>query len=215
MAGAVASRSAPTRVRGRCREGAPRRALGRDRARCRRRDGVSSATLTAAPLASFPLHDVKQRSLLRSRGALLRPGFSFLFPSGPKRGADGAWRLRAAVRRHLPLRLRDHLRRRPSTSGIFESLSQTRYVVNNVVKDVGVTTNGSAPRACGVGPDHAYRYFARISTVDATPTMSKCASSQRAARSCPMSCRRSRNCQSALSWLMGPRPCITSSASIA
>ncbi len=45
MAGAVASRSAHARVAGRRPEGAPRRALGRDRARCRRRECVSSAPL--------------------------------------------------------------------------------------------------------------------------------------------------------------------------
>jgi hypothetical protein len=53
-----------------CREDAPRHALGSDRVRCR----------------AIPIHHVKQRSLLRSRGALLRPGFAFLFSIRPMRG---------------------------------------------------------------------------------------------------------------------------------
>jgi hypothetical protein len=34
----------------------------------------------------IPIHHVKQRSLLRSHGALLRPGFVFLFSIRPMRG---------------------------------------------------------------------------------------------------------------------------------
>jgi hypothetical protein len=44
------------------RAGARRRALGRGRMRCRATRLRSSAPFGAAPLASFPLHDVKQRS---------------------------------------------------------------------------------------------------------------------------------------------------------
>ena len=36
------------------------------------------------------IHDIKQLTFLRSRDALLRPGFAFLFPSDPDRGAGGA-----------------------------------------------------------------------------------------------------------------------------
>jgi hypothetical protein len=45
------------------------------------------------PLASFPIHNVKQRSLLRSRGAFLRPGFllSSSRPT-PTRGGRSAGR---------------------------------------------------------------------------------------------------------------------------
>jgi hypothetical protein len=52
------------------REDAALRAHGGDRARCR----------------VIPIHNFKQRSLLRSRGALLRPGFAFLFPIHPDEG---------------------------------------------------------------------------------------------------------------------------------
>jgi hypothetical protein len=34
----------------------------------------------------IPIHNVKQRSLLRSRGALLRPGFASLFSIHPDEG---------------------------------------------------------------------------------------------------------------------------------
>jgi hypothetical protein len=53
-----------------CRDGAARHALGRDRVRCR----------------IIPIHNVKQRSLLRSRGALLRPGFVFPLFQPPHEG---------------------------------------------------------------------------------------------------------------------------------
>jgi hypothetical protein len=49
--------------------------------RCRRAD----SRLANEPLAVFSTHDVKQRSLLRSRGAFLRPGLSFLFASAWRR----------------------------------------------------------------------------------------------------------------------------------
>jgi hypothetical protein len=66
--------SAPGRALGRdTREssrGAAGRALGGDRARCR----------------IIPIHNVKQHSLLRSRRALLRPGFAFLFSIHPDEG---------------------------------------------------------------------------------------------------------------------------------
>ena len=38
------------------------------------------------PLAIIPIHDVKQRSLLRSRGALLRPGVVLVIASIPLEG---------------------------------------------------------------------------------------------------------------------------------
>ena len=44
----------------------------------------------AVMLASCPIHHVKQRSLLRSRHALLRPGSFLSFASVPNRGAGGA-----------------------------------------------------------------------------------------------------------------------------
>jgi hypothetical protein len=72
--------TAPDRRNGR-QEGAPRRALGRNRARCR----------------VIPIHNVKQRSLLRSRGALLRPGFAFLFSIRPVRGGRSAGRRSTTV----------------------------------------------------------------------------------------------------------------------
>jgi hypothetical protein len=62
-------------------EGAPRRALGRTRARCR----------------VIPIHNVKQRSLLRSRGALLRPGFAFPLSIHPVRGERSAERRKSSV----------------------------------------------------------------------------------------------------------------------
>ena len=49
---------------------APRRALGGDPARCR----------------DIPIHHVKQRSLLRSRGAFLRPGFALSLFHPPREG---------------------------------------------------------------------------------------------------------------------------------
>ena len=56
--------------------------------RCRQRE-CARANRWHAPIASFPIHDVKQRSLLPSRDALLRPGFAFSL-STPTRGAGGA-----------------------------------------------------------------------------------------------------------------------------
>jgi hypothetical protein len=41
---------------------------------------------TQARCRVIPIHHVKQRSLLRSRGALLRPGFAFLFSIRPDEG---------------------------------------------------------------------------------------------------------------------------------
>jgi hypothetical protein len=68
------TKSTPRRALGRdtkvVRDDALLRTLGRDRARCR----------------IIPIHHVKQRSLLRSQGALLRPGFAFSFPSTPDEG---------------------------------------------------------------------------------------------------------------------------------
>jgi hypothetical protein len=63
------------------REDAPERAHGGDRARCR----------------IIPIHNVKQRSLLRSRGALLRPGSGFLFSIRPMRGKRSAERRSISV----------------------------------------------------------------------------------------------------------------------
>ena len=177
--------------------GAPRRTPGRDRVRCRRRDGVRARCCRCAARV-FASYDVKQRSFFVA-GALLRPGslpfllsLSFRSPDRGGGGAPGggihysvapviarrhvceAWavprnrddasrrstvtvlgpvpalRLRSCLRvrragdprcrvlasgrprvpnlpgtvyeprpgRHLPLRLRDRLRRRPSMSGI-------------------------------------------------------------------------------------------------
>src|SRR5262245_22057355 len=45
---------------------------------------------TRARCRIIPIHNVKQRSLLRSRGALLRPGFAFLFSIRLHEGASGA-----------------------------------------------------------------------------------------------------------------------------
>jgi hypothetical protein len=66
---------------GTCPRGAPRRALGRDRVRCR----------------TIPIHHVKQRSLLHSRGALLRPGFACLFSIRPMRGERSAEKAQYSV----------------------------------------------------------------------------------------------------------------------
>ena len=64
-------------------------------------------------------HDVKQRSLLRSRGALLRSGLSafvaFAFASLPPPAAAAR---AAAAGRHSPLRLQDRCRRRTSMSEV-------------------------------------------------------------------------------------------------
>jgi hypothetical protein len=62
--------AAPSGLRRLPKRGAARHALGGDRARCR----------------VIPIHNVKQRSLLRSRGAFLRPGFAFLFSIHPDEG---------------------------------------------------------------------------------------------------------------------------------
>src|SRR5262249_23266641 len=63
------------------RRDAARRALCRDRVRCR----------------IIPIHNVKQRNLLRSRGALLRPGFACLFSIHPTRGERSAERRTISV----------------------------------------------------------------------------------------------------------------------
>ena len=59
----------------------------REWARARR---VRSRGARSEPLAVIPIHDVKQRSVLRSRGALLRPGFVLRDRVHPRRGVDGA-----------------------------------------------------------------------------------------------------------------------------
>src|SRR5262245_46849452 len=46
---------------------------------------------------NFPIHNVKQHSLLRSRGALLRPGFACLFSIRPMRGERSAERRSISV----------------------------------------------------------------------------------------------------------------------
>jgi hypothetical protein len=68
---------------------------------------------------------------------------------------------------------------------------------------------------CGKRQTQAHRYSAWISTVDATPSLSKCDSSHLSARSRPIWCRCIRNPQSAFSLLVTSSPCIISSASIA
>ena len=55
------------------------------RARCRRRDGAQAPS-RCNRTASFPIHHVKQRSLLRSRGAFLRPGFALSLFHPPREG---------------------------------------------------------------------------------------------------------------------------------
>jgi hypothetical protein len=45
----------------------------------------------------IPIHNVKQRSLLRSRRAFLRPGFAFSFPSTPMRGEWSAEKAHISV----------------------------------------------------------------------------------------------------------------------
>jgi hypothetical protein len=64
-----------------CREDAALRALGSDRARCR----------------IIPIHNFKQRSLLHSRGAFLRPGFAFLLSITPMRGERSAEKAQYSV----------------------------------------------------------------------------------------------------------------------
>jgi hypothetical protein len=53
------------------------------------RRGARSAG-TRARCRMIPIHHVKQRSLLRSRGAFLRPGFAFLSSIRPMRGERSA-----------------------------------------------------------------------------------------------------------------------------
>ena len=54
------------------------------------RPGHEESRLANEPLAVSRIHDVKQRSVVRSRGALLRPGLSLVFASIPERGVGGA-----------------------------------------------------------------------------------------------------------------------------
>src|SRR6476620_7551572 len=64
--------------------------LGQARDRClaalARDTSVRSHGAQSGPLAVIPIHDVKQRSVLRSRGALLRPGFVLVIASIPLEG---------------------------------------------------------------------------------------------------------------------------------
>jgi hypothetical protein len=60
------------------------------------RRGASSAG-TRARCRDIPIHNVKQRSLLRSRSALLRPGLLSSFPSTPMRGERSAERRSISV----------------------------------------------------------------------------------------------------------------------
>src|SRR5262245_49660531 len=64
-----------------CRDGAPGHALGGDRARC----------------CDIPIHNVKQRSLLRSRRAFSRPGSAVLCSIRPTRGERSAERRKLSV----------------------------------------------------------------------------------------------------------------------
>ena len=57
-------------------------------ARARRAREV--AARKSEPLAVIPIHDVKPRSVVRSRGALLRPGWSLSIAPDPKRGGRSA-----------------------------------------------------------------------------------------------------------------------------
>ena len=47
---------------------------------------VRSRGARSEPLAVIPIHDVKQRSVVRSRGALLRPGWSLSIRTRPEEG---------------------------------------------------------------------------------------------------------------------------------
>jgi hypothetical protein len=82
--------------------GAIRRALGRDPSALppTRACPAPDCRCATRPL---PIHNVKQRSLLRSRGAFLRPGFLPLrrWSSAPKRGAGGAPEGGSFIRRAL------------------------------------------------------------------------------------------------------------------
>src|SRR5262245_40769513 len=60
-------------------------------------------------LRSFPIHNVKQRSLLRSRGALLRPGFACLFSFHPPHEGRAE---RRKLLSHVSARDDPHLARR-------------------------------------------------------------------------------------------------------
>jgi hypothetical protein len=60
------------------------------------RRGARSAG-TRARCRDIPIHNVKQRSLLRSRGAFLRPGLLVSFPSAPMRGERSAERRNISV----------------------------------------------------------------------------------------------------------------------
>jgi hypothetical protein len=51
-----------------------------------KRRGSSRARPGPSALPHIPIHNVKQRSLLRSRGAFLRSGFAFLFSIRPDEG---------------------------------------------------------------------------------------------------------------------------------
>ena len=74
------------------------RALGRDTRGSSGRRGSSRARRgTRARCRIIPIHNVKQRSFLRSRRALLRPGFLFSFPSTPIRGERSAERRSISV----------------------------------------------------------------------------------------------------------------------
>src|SRR5262245_51766651 len=69
-----------------CAKPAPRRALGRDTRVLSGRRTEARARSDQARCRIIPIHHVKQRSLLRSRGALLRPGFVFLCSIHPHEG---------------------------------------------------------------------------------------------------------------------------------
>ena len=60
------------------------------RARTRPEQSALERAVADASLASFPIHNVKQRRLLRSRGAFSRPGGVLVIASVPDRGAGGA-----------------------------------------------------------------------------------------------------------------------------
>jgi hypothetical protein len=82
----TASRSMRVRKRS---AAAPTRRDARTRAPRAPRERCQRALRVRAELAcrrAFPIHDVKQRSLLRSRGALLRPGWFFTFAPAPNEG---------------------------------------------------------------------------------------------------------------------------------
>jgi len=62
-----------------------------------RRRICSRARPGPSALPHIPIHNVKQRSLLRSRRALLRPGFVCLFSIRPMRGERSAERRKSSV----------------------------------------------------------------------------------------------------------------------